>query len=152
MCACTGGLCVLCYLLWGFIGCLCSFSKCEFKFKVVLCRCFNCSTPYQQCGQRTRTSVCVCVCLISDAVMCHVCVIVEDLHGQKSTEGVTLALREHHQHTHTLAQLHKKSYWPHYTPLYGPQHHTCIHISSKFFAFTSSVLSFFQSQVPCLNV
>lgn len=49
-------VCVLCYLLWGFIGSLCGFSKCEFEFKVVLCRCVECSAPYQQCRQRT---VCV---------------------------------------------------------------------------------------------
>ncbi|XP_051276905.1 protein diaphanous homolog 1 [Dicentrarchus labrax] len=42
------------------MGCLCGFSKCEFEFKVVLCR---------------------------DAVTCRVCVIAEDLHGQKSRES-----------------------------------------------------------------
>lgn len=37
---------------------MCSFSKCELEFKVVLCRGVDCSAPYQQCRQHTQ---CVCV-------------------------------------------------------------------------------------------
>ena len=87
VCVWGGSVRVLCYLLWGFMGCLCGFSKYEFEFKVVLCLCVDCSAPYQQCRQHT-SCVCVCmyVCLISDAVTCRVCVITEDLHGQKSRE------------------------------------------------------------------
>ena len=68
---CVGGsVCVLCYLLWGFMGCLCGFSKYEFEFKVVLCLCVDCSAPYQQCRQHTScVCVCVCLCMCVSSVM-----------------------------------------------------------------------------------
>lgn len=77
-----GVIYVLCDFLRGFMGCLCGFSKCEFKFKVLACRLCPLS------AMQAAYCVCVCapVCLISEAVTCLVCVIAEDLHGQKSIE------------------------------------------------------------------
>lgn len=127
MCVLDGSVCVLCYLLWGFIGCLCGFSKCEFGFKVVLCRLVDCSAPYQQCRQHT---VCVCLCtrLISDAVTCHVCVITEDLHGQKSRERSDWPW-ENKINTHTF-------YF-----LYALHHHIYINTCIMFFILASLSLS-----------
>lgn len=52
--------------------------------------------PYQQCSQ--HPPVRVCGGLIRDAVTCLVCVIAEDLHGQKSRERSDQPLGEQHKH------------------------------------------------------
>lgn len=102
MCVCwRETVCVLCYLLWGFMGCLCGFSKCEFEFKVVLCRCVDCSAPYQQCRQHT---LCVCVCgCVSHQWCCYVPCVRHRWRPSWPEEHreVRMALREQHWHTHT---------------------------------------------------
>lgn len=139
---CTVGLCVLCYLLWGFIGCLCGFSKCEFEFKVMLCRWVDCSVPYQQCERHT---LCECMCVSSVMLLRAMCASLLKTfmarraeRGQIGPERTTL---------HTLTHPHKQSHWPRHVSLSALQHHICINASSMFRFFTFSFLPLSPTQM-----